>query len=231
VNLRIEGSTTTIYEGPINSGPRNITTASGGTHLCDGTNNGQNPQPGNTPTDALDAAAKLEGFTYDGTWDAAFDDYSITSIDGVTQTATEFWGILGKAPLLRLAIPVSLSKLCFPCPNSDFPPDNYQFTPTSGCQFEVAPNDDVLWAFNAFNANYFLKVTPASATMTVGQTVVFTIQDGTTGVDIPSASFAGLTSNANGQVTYTATTPGCYSFKASRSDSIRSNAVSINVSS
>ena len=97
MNLRVEGLTDTAYEGPINSGPRNITTASGGTHLCDGTNNGANPQPGNTPTDALDAAAKLAGFTYDGTFDPEFDDFFITTINGDTETATEFWGILGKA--------------------------------------------------------------------------------------------------------------------------------------
>jgi hypothetical protein len=50
--------------------------------------------------------------------------------------------------------------------------------------------------------------------------------NGGSGTPIAGASFNGQTSNANGQVTFVApTTPGTYRFKATRSDSIRSNAV------
>jgi hypothetical protein len=66
VNLRIEGSTSTIFEGPIVTLGHNVTTTSGGNHHCDGTNNNQNPSPGPTCTSALDDAAKIDHFTFDG---------------------------------------------------------------------------------------------------------------------------------------------------------------------
>lgn len=66
VNLRIEGAEKTIFEGPIVTYGHNVTTASGGTHPCDGTNNNANPTPGPTCTSALDNASKLEKFPWDG---------------------------------------------------------------------------------------------------------------------------------------------------------------------
>jgi hypothetical protein len=130
--LRIEGNDSegTIFEGCIVSGPRDITTPSGGTHLCDGTNGGTNASPGTTPTTELDAAAVLTGFTYDGTYSTQFQDYFITKIGQSDQTSTQFWGLLR----------------------------NEQFTPVGGCQQEVVQTDRTLWAFDAFNKNYFLKV-------------------------------------------------------------------------
>ena len=64
-SLRIDGDTDTIFEGIIRNGPANVTTASGGTHLCDGTNGHANPIPGQTPTTTLLAAAGLCGFDFD----------------------------------------------------------------------------------------------------------------------------------------------------------------------
>jgi hypothetical protein len=66
VNLRIEGADHTIYEGPILTRGHNVTSPSGGTHHCDGTNNNVNPTPGPTCTTALNDAAKLSSFDWDG---------------------------------------------------------------------------------------------------------------------------------------------------------------------
>lgn len=66
VNLRIEGSNTTIFESSVFTWGHNITTPSGGTHECNGLNNHSNPQPGPTPSSALDDAARRSGFTFDG---------------------------------------------------------------------------------------------------------------------------------------------------------------------
>ena len=68
VNLRVEGSTKTIFEGTIVTSGHNVTTALGGNHHCDGTNNGENPLPGPTCTSALDDASKAPSnlFTFDG---------------------------------------------------------------------------------------------------------------------------------------------------------------------
>ena len=66
VNLRIEGPDTTIFEGSILTRGHNVTTVSGGTHHCDGTNNNANPLPGPTCTSALDDASKKAHFPFDG---------------------------------------------------------------------------------------------------------------------------------------------------------------------
>lgn len=200
-NLRIEGDTDTIYEGPIRSGPRSITTPSGGTHLCDGTNNGANPTAEGTSTTALDSASNLCSFPYDGTFDSEFDDYFITSIGGSAETATEFWGLL----------------------------NNFQFTPVGGCQFEPAEGDEILWAYNAFNMVHFLDVQPRSASVEVGGSVVFTVTDGTTGNVVAGASFNGVLSDAAGQVVYTAEQVGTFRVKATIESGIRSPAAIITV--
>lgn len=66
VHLRIEGRDKTIFERPIFTKGHNVTTVSGGTHHCDGTNLGANVQPGPTCTSALDDAARHEHFSWDG---------------------------------------------------------------------------------------------------------------------------------------------------------------------
>ncbi|KAF4547803.1 Hypothetical protein D9617_36g063410 [Elsinoe fawcettii] len=205
-NLRIEGAFGTIYEGKILAGPRDITTPSGGTHRCDGTNNNANPAPFNNGISTIDAASKLCSFGYDGTYSTQFQDFFIQTIGDTPSTGSQFWGIL----------------------------NNYAFTAAGGCETEVLPTDELLWAFNAFNVNFFLRVQPTQTPVTLapGQTTTFTVQ-GTNGDSgnfqpVAGASFAGLTSGNDGTIIYTApTTPGTYRYKATRSDSIRSNAVTI----
>ncbi|KAG0646193.1 hypothetical protein D0Z07_8117 [Hyphodiscus hymeniophilus] len=127
-----------------------------------------------------------------------------TVIATSTETATEFWGLL----------------------------TNLAFTPVGGCQTEPQPSDEILWAYNAFNANYFLQVSPSTATLSVGQTVVFTVHgyDGGGQVaPVAVAWFDGLPTNSQGQVVFVATQPGTFRYKATRSDSIRSAAVVITV--
>lgn len=197
VSLRIEGLTKTIYEAPIFSGPRNITTASGGTHLCDGTNGDASPTPGNTPTNALDAASKLASIPFDGTYPDASDDYFITSIGTSTQTATMFWGLLV----------------------------NYQSVSNSGCQVVLKSGDQVLRAFDAFNKNAFLKVEPRAITTRKGQTKTVTVTNGLTGAPAPGASINGVITDATGKATLTFPKSGVFTYKATRSDAIRSNAL------
>ena len=221
VNLRIEGAEDTIFEGTVLTRGHNVTTVSGGTHKCDGTNNGANPTPGPTCTSALDDAAKIHGFTFDGyvflykptmivekwrnlchyrTFSTAFDDFFITSIGGDSQTATEFWGILL----------------------------NFQFIPVGGCQQEVKFNDEILFAFNAFNAAHFLKLTGPDFTH-INQPIVLTVTDGETGSPVAGADVDGQTSDANGHVSLTFTKIGQEEVKAQMSDSIRSNQITITV--
>lgn len=131
--FRIEGNEAdgTIFEGCIASGPRDITTPSGGTHKCDGTNNNANPNPSATLSTQIDEAARQFGFDYDGTYSNSFQDFFINRIGSTTSTGNQFWGVLS----------------------------NEIFTPTGGCQFQSRAGDRGLWAFDAFAPNrMFLTV-------------------------------------------------------------------------
>jgi hypothetical protein len=140
------------------------------------------------------------------TYDGQFEDFFITCIGSSVQTATQFWGLLL----------------------------DYQFTPGGGCQQEVAAGQHVLWAFDAFNKSYFLKLVLTGAPRpVVGGGATFTVTDGTTGVIISGATVSDgketATTASDGTVTIKFTSPGIKTFKASRDDSLRSNGVPITV--
>ncbi|KAI1116631.1 hypothetical protein F5Y14DRAFT_50845 [Nemania sp. NC0429] len=203
--LRIEGNDSegTIFEDCVVAGPRDITTPSGGTHLCDGTNGGANASPGTVPTAQLDAAAQFAGFAYDGTYSASFEDFFITSVGASPQTDSAFWGILV----------------------------NGQLTPTGGCQFEVGSGDETLFAFDAFSKGAFLAVAPEYAVAEAGSgTVTVTVTDTLTGSPQAGVSFAGQVTDAYGHATVSVpTAPGCYEWKATAPNALRSNAFYLTV--
>ncbi|NGO72415.1 DUF4430 domain-containing protein [Streptomyces boncukensis] len=93
VALSVQGPDGSIYDDTLSTTGHDVTTPSGGTHPCDGTNNGANDTPGATPTAALDDAAKNEGFTWDGPWYPSFEDYLVTTIDGKSGGQDAFWSI------------------------------------------------------------------------------------------------------------------------------------------
>jgi hypothetical protein len=131
--FRIEGNDAdgTIFEGCIAFGPRSVTTPSGGTHLCDGTNNNANPGPGATLTTQIDAAGKQFGLDYDGTYSNQFQVFFINRIGQTSSSGNQFWGVLR----------------------------NRVFTSRDGCQESATNDDEGLWAFNAFAPNKgFLRV-------------------------------------------------------------------------
>jgi len=76
VDLRIEGKTSTLYEGTVTTDVRTIDVGDGtGAHKCDGTNNAANPTPGPTRGAAFVTAAQGPGgFSFQGTWFASFED-------------------------------------------------------------------------------------------------------------------------------------------------------------
>lgn len=196
VTLRVEGSTGTVFEGPVRTTGHNVTTVAGGTHHCDGTNNGANPTAGPTATSALDTGSLTAGFTFDGTYNSTFDDFLISRIGGETQTSTQFWGVLLNGAL----------------------------TPVGGCQQQVTTGDEVLWAFDAFSKSHVLKLAgPRSAR--VGQPATYHLTDAQTGAAVAGADVNGGTTDAAGNATLTFTAPTVVRVKGERADSIRSNAV------
>lgn len=203
--FRIEGgSEGNVFDGCIISGPRNITTPSGGTHICDGTNNNANPFPGSTFTTTIDSSGRQEGFGFDGTYSNQFQDFFISSISQTTQTGNQFWGVLR----------------------------NRVFTARGGCQEQSSPADEALWAFDAFAPNrVFLSTSPEYQVVRAGdtQSITVTILAGNpnSGNTIPAqgATFGtGTTAGSDGSLQITVpSTPGCYMYKAELSNAIRSN--------
>ena len=194
VTLRIEGVTSTIYEDQITTDGHAVTTASGGTHTCDGTNGGVNPTPGPTGTAALDDAARLGGFTWDGPFFDSFDDFAVSRVAGDSATSTQFWGLLR----------------------------NYDFTSVGGCQQRVAEGDQVLWAFDAFAKVRALELT-GPTTATTGTAFPVTVTDGKNGAPQQGARVGGAVTGADGRASPRFTTPGIYTLKAEKDDSVRSN--------
>ena len=219
---------TTLWEGPILSGPRVITMGEGqyyGSVACNGQNGdgpGANPgkPPGNTPLDALDAAAKILGFTYDGYYAPNLFDFLVTTIDGLRNwgngTVYTFWGTVVNWQVRHIGNGLILS----------------------GCQQLLNPGDDVLWAYMPVgpsdddNVNpeiSFLKATPIAVTVKRGRGLTVTVIDGRTGNLTQDATIAGVMTDAYGKATIYPPKAGVFTYKASKVMAVRSNAVHVTV--
>ncbi len=199
VDVRIEGKASTIFSSPVTTDGKEVTTASGGTHVCDGTNNGVSPSPVATATSALDDAALEGAFTWDGPWSGpAYPDYFVTRIAGEAQTATEFWGVFVNGVL------------------SD----------AGGCQTVVDAGDEVLWAFDAFSKSGALRLTAPAATQV---DTPLTVKATTVAGDAPvsGATVGSAITGADGTASLSFSEPGVYVLKADRPDLVRSREVRI----
>ena len=85
----------------------------------------------------------------------------------------------------------------------------------------------MLWAFDAFNKNYFLKLT-GPRTARTGKAFNVTVTNGRTGILVAGASVGGVLSDANGIAAITSKEfLGVLSLKAERDDAIRSNRLDV----
>lgn len=140
VNVRIEGKTETLFEGPILTEGHNVRAtgddkAPEAGRRCDGLNNHAHPTPGPTPTAAGADAMAILGEGFDGDWYAApYEDYFITQWgpDRQSNAAAEYWGLVV----------------------------NDVFTSVGGCQYQLGTGDEVLWAYNAFSSRPRLLLYP-----------------------------------------------------------------------
>lgn len=122
VKLIVQGPDGLLFKGNITSKGHDVTTPTGGTHKCDGTNGGQNATPVPTPTAALDDAARRNYFDWDGTWYASFDDFSVDTIKEVSGGGSAYWNISV----------------------------NGTSTPVGGCQFKLKAGDQVAFTWTSF---------------------------------------------------------------------------------
>jgi hypothetical protein len=143
VNVRIEGKTKTLFEGPIWTAGHDVHSAEPDgnpaedteEHPCDGVNqlDPQNLEPGPTPTAASVDAMELIGETeaMDGQWYSGFNDYFIKQWGSEAENAEyegKSWGILV----------------------------NNVYTDVGGCQYQLHADDEALWIYNAFQSRPIL---------------------------------------------------------------------------
>lgn len=227
VNLRVEGSTTTLYEGPITTEGEIIQTPADealheAPHACNYAENGhfENEQHevftngGSmvaTPTAALHTAAVTAGLAFNAYWSAGIGDFFITQVGPDIEQEEPPYASWGYAV-------------------------NDTTAPVGGCQIALAPGSEVLWAYNYFNLTHLLSLTgPPSAN--IGSPITVHVVDGQTGAPIAGAAIgedvAGTTTtipggsltNAEGNATITLAHTGTVKLKATQAESVRSNGV------
>lgn len=144
VNVRIEGRSETLFEGPVATEPHGVRASSdtipaGSLRRCDGinVNDPQNTVPGVTPTAVSADAMALIGETFDGRWYKQYEDYFVLRFGpDAEDLATEAdWGILV----------------------------NNTFTNVGGCQYQLGDDDEVLWIYDAFKNRPELALFPEAA--------------------------------------------------------------------
>jgi hypothetical protein len=143
VNVRIEGNTETLFEGPVSVTPHGVEATSDTVERsCNGINSLDpwNTTPEPTPTSSAVDAMSLIGETFDGQWYPGYDDYFIKRFGTDAEKGGKSWGILV----------------------------NNTFTDVGGCQYQVDAGDEVLWAFNAFDFRPFLALFPTAANYASG---------------------------------------------------------------
>jgi hypothetical protein len=200
VTVRVEGATKTIFEGKVGTSVHEVTGDSTGPHKCDGTNGGAHPTPAPTATGAFDDASKKAGFDWSGSFSDSFEDFQVNTIGPDTATSSKFWGyfVNGKSPEV------------------------------GGCGYQVAKGDEVLWAYDAFNAKHILRLDGPSTTR-VGKAVNVKVTDGKDGSRVEGVSVGGKKTNSKGIAKLRFKHRGTQRLKASRKDSIRSNQLRIKV--
>jgi hypothetical protein len=221
VKVRIEGSAKTLFEGPVSTeaviDPPGISTpSSGGAHPCDVKDNGSNGGFGTaaaTPTTALYDVAVAHGLTFDASWSKSFTDFF------VSQVGTDVNGGAPEFPSWGYAV-------------------NYTTAGVGGCQFQLAPGSEVLWAYNYFNLTHLLSLSGPAA-VNSGAPFAVHVSDGQTGEPISGAALGEVsgevtttipsspTTDANGNATIVLGHVGAVTLKATRSDAVRSNGLAV----
>jgi hypothetical protein len=201
VNLRIEGPTRTLFEGPVTTDVRPFQfTGDPVSHECDGMPPaGTSSVPVPTRGAAIAAAAQSTPFSMTGTFNMQFQSPSFTEIAGENVSTAP--GFLGEYK-------------------------NGQFAQFGACGDPISNGDDVLFAYGT-GSEPLLKLTGPS-TATLGQPVTLHVTDQGTGAAVGGAIVAGQTSGADGAVVVGPfSTPGNQDLKATKPGAIRSNRLQV----
>ena len=218
VNVRVEGSSATLFEGPVSTeailaSPGLSTESSNGAQPCDVKDNGANegfPVAAANPTTALYDAAIANGLAFNAKWSTGtINDFFIT------QVGRDIEGGPPEYPAWGYAV-------------------NYATAHVGGCQFQLAPGSEVLWAYNYFNLPHLLSLS-GPASVNVGTLLTVHVIDGQTGEPMVGATIGEVsggvtttipgssTTNGSGNAMISLTHAGTVTLKATRAESVRSN--------
>jgi hypothetical protein len=227
LQLRVEGATKTLFEGPVTTGPETIqTTSSKGAHACDYVHNegvgGEAVGAIGGPFTALHDAALASGLEFDALWFGApapkvGGDFFVSQVGpDKNETAAPYdsWG---------LAV-------------------NFKSSEVGGCEVSLEGGSEVLWAYNFFNLTHLLRLS-GPASVAAGSPFSVHVVDGQNGEAISGATIGedvagvtatspgSVTTDAAGNATITPTRSGTLTLKAGRADSVRSDGLTVCVHS
>jgi hypothetical protein len=210
VNLRIEGPTSTLFEGAVTTDVRPFQFTAGADvapHPCDGSPPaGTSTTPVPTRGAAITAAAQASGLATAGTFNTQFGSPSFDTIAG--------------------------QDVRFNAATSEFLAEYKNGAPsqTGACGDPIASGDDVVFGYSTGNGPVLKLTGPATAAP--GAPVALRVTDEATGAPIAGAGVGGQVTGADGAATvgpFAQTGP--QTFKATKSGAVRSNALGVCVTS
>jgi hypothetical protein len=221
VELRVEGSTKTLFEGSVSTeaipDPPGITSSKGGAFPCDFTENGEHAEGfgtvAATPTAALYDAAIANHLEFAAAWSTSLKDFLVTQVGPDKEGGPPNYEAWGYAV-------------------------NYTTANVGGCQFQLAPGSEVLWAYNYFNLHHLLSLSGPTS-VDAGTPFTVHVVDGQTGQPVEKASIGEVvdgvantipgspTTDAAGNTTIVLAHAGTVALKATEPESVRSNALTI----
>jgi hypothetical protein len=207
VNLRIEGPTATVFEGPVTTDVRPFQFTAGADtapHECDATavNTGTSPVPVPTRGAAITAAALTAPFSTSGAFSVQFGSPSFDEVGGQPTTFDPATGSF----LVEYKNGVTAS--------------------VGACADPIANGDDVLFAYGTGNEVLLRLSGPGAVTAGVPFTVH--VSDQTSGSAVAGATVGAATTDAAGNATLTLGA-GVQQLKATKAGAIRSNALVVAV--
>lgn len=209
VQLRIEGASQTLFEGPVTTDVRTFRFSDDATeHRCDGTadeNGGSSPVPVPTRGAAIAEASQRTPFVTSGQW---FDSLGSPSFSEIAGESVDYDPGTG-----RFLIEYK----------------NAQAASVGSCGDPIGSGDDVLFAYGD-GSEQLLKLTgPASAQP--GETATVKVADASSGAAVAGAAVGGSVSGADGNaVVGPFSQRGSQDLKATNSGAIRSNRLRVCVS-
>ncbi|HEX5308473.1 MAG TPA: prenyltransferase/squalene oxidase repeat-containing protein [Solirubrobacteraceae bacterium] len=152
VNVRVEGESRTLFEGPIWAEAQEVkATSDSSWRRCDGTGGrDSNLSPAPTPTSVTAGAMALIDQTFDARWYPGYEDYFVARWGPDSEEDGMSWGVLV----------------------------NKALTSVGGCQYRLSEGDEVLWAYDAFEQKPLLELYPAQDTSSGAPPFLTTVRPG-----------------------------------------------------